>query len=105
LLLVDNQVKYRTIFLYGGGRRSAFHDVSMIMRIDLRKDLRDVFVSGKVVRATLVRTTAKASVYEVALHFYSWANLSGANVQCYRVRDDSVPPLAAWITRKQLSRK
>ena len=88
------------------GRRAnpPFRDVSLVMRIDLRKDLREILVSGKIVRTTLLRTTEKANIYELALRFYNWGNLSSATVQWYRVRDGSVPPIAAWITRRQLSK-
>lgn len=89
-----------------GGKRAtpSFRDVSLVLRIDLRKDLRDILVSGKIVRTTLLRTTSQASFYELALRFYSWGNLTGPSIQWYRVRDGSVPPIAAWITRRQLSK-
>jgi hypothetical protein len=81
-----------------------FRDVSMVMRMDLRKDLRDILVSCKIVRATMVRTTTKSTLYELAVRFYAWGNLTGSTAQWYKVRDSSVPPVAAWITRRQLAK-
>lgn len=84
--------------------QAPYRDITFIMRLDLRKDLRDILVSGKIVRAGLVRTTSKASIYDIALRFYTWANVTGAQVQWYKVRDGSVPPVSTWITKRQLSR-
>ena len=90
----------------GGARRALppFRDVSLTLHVDLRKDLQDVLVTGSIVRTTLLRTTAKATIYELALKFYNWGNITSANMQWYKVRDDSVPPIAAWITRRQLAK-
>ncbi len=82
-----------------------FRDISFTIRLDLRKDLRDILVSGSIVRTTLVRTSAAFTEYELALKFYNWANITGATVQWYKVRDDSgIPPISAWITQRQLLR-
>ena len=84
--------------------RVPFRDISMIIRLDLRRDLRDILVSCKIVRATMIRTTAKQTLHELAVRFYAWGNLTGPTVQWYKVRDESVPPMAAWITRRQLAK-
>ena len=85
-------------------RQVPFRDISMIIRIGLRKDLRDILVSCKIVRATMIRTTPKLTLYELATRFYAWGNLTGPVVQWYKVRDGNVPPVSAWITRRQLTK-
>ena len=86
------------------GRQAQFRDISMIMRLDLRKDLRDILVTCKIVRVSVVRTGIKQTLYELASRFCAWGNLAGPTVQWYKVRDGNVPPVATWIIHRQLAK-
>lgn len=80
-----------------------FKDVSITSRLELRNDTRHLFITGNIVRATLVRANTDSTDYELALKFYSWGDLSGPVIQRYKVRDDSgIPPISSWITQRQL---
>ena len=83
--------------------RERYRVISLPMHLNLRKDLRDILVSCKVVRVHITRSTDKLIQYEVAARFYAWGSLNPVLQWC-RVRDGNVPPVAAWITRHQLSR-
>jgi hypothetical protein len=76
-------------------------DVSMILRLDPTNDLRTILVSGKVVRAAMVRSTAESAQYELAVTFHAWGNLSASAPAWHKVGDGGVPPLVAWIDHRQ----
>ena len=81
-----------------------YRDISIGMRADLRKDVREILVACRIVRAVMLRTTEKQVVYELATRFNAWGNLVGTTVQWHKLRDDgNVPPLMAWIVQRQLS--
>jgi hypothetical protein len=76
-----------------------FRDASMVLELNL-KEMRDILVWGKVMRASMIRGNAQAR-YELALAFYNWGCMTGRAVQWHKVRDGHVPPMATWITRRQ----
>ena len=81
-----------------------FRDMTLTTRLDTRRDLHDILITAGIVRITLIRTGAEFSEYELAVRFYNWASVTGAALQWRKVRGDSgIPPISAWITKRQLS--
>ena len=75
-------------------------DISMLLRLDGG----NILVSCKIARHELVRATARMMLYDLALRFHAWGAQVHSVMQWHTVRDGNVPPLAAWIIRRQLSK-